>query len=283
MRRDCFVAFSWILLFGGCSSYAFSQGALQHRRDGITVSSATETLVVDALRADVVRVRMYPVGHPAEDASWAVLPEARMAHISVTATDSGFKTPSLVVSVSPDLRVTVSDLAGNPLQRDASPPVRDGEGFRVTKQKTFDDHFFGLGDKPGPLDRAGEAFVMWNTDNFGWQESTDPIYKSIPFFLEMHGGRTIGVLFDNTFRSFFDFGRERTDRYTFGAPGGSLDYYVIYGPEPKQVLAAYAWLTGPTPLPPMWALGYQQSRYTYTPRAKVEEIASRLRCGQDPE
>ncbi len=42
---------------------------------------------------------------------------------------------------------------------------------------------------------------MWNTDHFAWVESTDPIYKSIPFYLEMSGGRTIGVLFDNTFRT----------------------------------------------------------------------------------
>jgi alpha-glucosidase (family GH31 glycosyl hydrolase) len=64
-----------------------------------------------------------------------------------------------------------------------------------------------LGDKPGPLDRAGQAFTMWNTDAFGWQESTDPIYKSIPFFLNVNHGRTLGVFLDNTWRTNFDFGR----------------------------------------------------------------------------
>ena len=278
------------LLLAGCNYPASSQqttpdatpGILQHTSDGVELSSATDTLHIDALRSDVLRVRMYPLGHPAEDASWAVLPQARTTHVEVTSTVSGFKTSSLIVTVTPDLKVTVTDLAGHVLQSDAAPVVHDGTGFRFTKQKTADDHFFGLGDKPGPLDRAGESFVMWNTDNFGWQESTDPIYKSIPFFLEMHGGRTIGVLFDNTFRTFFDFGHERTDRYTFSAPAGPLDYYVLYGPEPKQVVESYAWLTGPTPLPPLWALGYQQSRYSYTPRAKVEEIAARLRGDHIP-
>src|SRR2546421_1881399 len=37
--------------------------------------------------------------------------------------------------------------------------------FHIYKQKFVDSHFFGLGDKPGPLDRAGEAFTMWNTDS----------------------------------------------------------------------------------------------------------------------
>ena len=74
------------------------------------------------------------------------------------------------------------------LQKDAEPIARHGEDFRTYKQLTTDDHFFGLGDKPGPMDRAGGAFTMWNTDYFGWQESADPIYKSIPFFLQVRQG-----------------------------------------------------------------------------------------------
>ncbi len=255
---------------------------LQHTPSGMEASSAAYTLRVDALRPDVLRVRLYPLGHPAEDASWAVLPAARTAHSPVMVELNGFSTSALHVSVSPDLMLTVTDLAGNLLQRDSAPPKWEGASFEVSKQKTPEDHFFGLGDKPGPLDRAGQSFVMWNTDNFGWQESSDPIYKSIPFFLDLHAGRALGVLFDNTYRTFFDFGHERPDRYTFSAPAGPLDYYLLYGPEPKQVVETYAWLTGPSPLPPVWALGYQQSRYSYTPRARVEEVASRLRADRIP-
>ncbi|SNT42786.1 alpha-glucosidase [Granulicella rosea] len=261
---------------------AFAQQALDHTATGVQASSGARTLRVDALRPDVLRVRLFPLGQPKEDASWAVLEAARTAHAAVTSTGDGFTTSALRVIVGPDLRLKVTDLAGNVLQEDAAPVSFDGAGFKVSKQKSPEDHFFGLGDKPGPLDRAGQSFVMWNTDNFGWQESTDPIYKSIPFFLDMHSGRALGVLFDNTFRSYFDFGHERTDRYAFSAPDGPLDYYLLYGPEPKQVIETYAWLTGPTPLPPMWALGYQQSRYSYTPRARVEEVAAKLRADHIP-
>ena len=109
----------------------------------------------------------------------------------------------------------------------------EGDKFTVIKQGSWSDHFFGLGDKPGPLDRKVEAFTMWNTDSFGWQESTDPIYKSIPFFIEMNQGRALGVFLDNTWRTNFDFGRADPNRYTFGAMNGPLDYYLLYGPEPK--------------------------------------------------
>ncbi len=271
-----------------CTFCAFTLSAqsavsgLTHSATGLSLSSADRVLLVDALRPDALRVRLYPVGHPAEDASWAVLPGARTSHSPVVAEPAGFSTSALRVTVTADLRLTVTDLAGNILQQDAAPVAYDGKGFKVTKVNTPADHFFGLGDKPGPLDRAGQSFVMWNTDNFGWQESTDPIYKSVPFFLNVHAGRTLGVFLDNTFRTFFDFGHERPDRYTFAAPDGPLDYYLLYGPEPKKVVEAYAWLTGPTPLPPLWALGYQQSRYSYYPQTRVEEVAARLRADRIP-
>jgi alpha-glucosidase len=257
-----------------------------HTASGIELSTTTLTLRVDALRPDVLRIRIFPNSRIPEDASWAVLPEARTARIPVTPEATGFRTSALRVAVTPDLRLTTSDLNGNVLQSDALPTSFSGNsedaGFVITKIKFPEDHFFGLGDKPGPLDRAGQSFTLWNTDSFGWQESTDPIYKSIPFFLEMHAGRTIGVLFDNTFRTNFDFGHQRPDRYTFSAPAGPLDYYILYGPEPKHVIETYAWLTGPTPLPPLWSLGYQQSRYSYTPRSQVEDIATHLRRDKIP-
>lgn len=284
LRRN--VLRSLFILLGCTMAPALLQAqnlpAAAHTSSGIELSDSTLTLRIDALRSDVLRVRIYPIGQPAEDASWAVLPASRTSRIAVTSEPDGFSTSDLRVAVTPDLRLTISDLAGHVLQSDALPVNWTPQGFTVTKSKPFDDHFFGLGDKPGPLDRNGEAFTMWNTDSFGWQESTDPIYKSIPFFLEMHSGRTIGVLFDNTFRTFFDFGRKDPYQYTFSAPSGPLDYYVLYGPEPKHVVETYAWLTGPTPLPPLWSLGFQQSRYSYYPQSQVEDIAAHLRRDNIP-
>jgi alpha-glucosidase len=240
------------------------------------------TIRVTALRDDVLRVRASKGGDFGEDASWAVLPGPRTSTVEVIAEDGGFKTKALRVSFDKTMRLTVSDLSGHVLQQDERPVEYHGASFRVYKSMVPAEHFFGLGDKVGPLDRRGQAFVDWNSDSFGWQESTDPIYKSIPFFLSWNEGRVLGVLFDNTWRASFDFGKEFAEMYSFGAPGGPLDYYLIYGPTPRRVVEGYAWLTGPTPLPPLWSLGYQQSRYSYYPEARVREIASRLRSDRIP-
>ena len=75
--------------------------------------------------------------------------------------------------------------------------------------------------------------------------------------------RSYGLFLDNTWRTWFDFGKQARDTYSFGAEGGPLDYYLLYGPTPKQVVEGYAYLTGTPPLPPLWTLGFQQSRYSY--------------------
>jgi alpha-glucosidase len=254
--------------------------------NGIQIRTQDVILQITALRDDVLRVRATNNGRLPEDASWAVLSSARIASVTTTpeiaSGKMGFHTASLRVTCDTELRLTISDLTGKILQHDARPIAWQGRSFRIYKQKFEDSHFFGLGDKPGSFDRAGQAFTMWNSDSFGWQESTDPIYKSIPYFIDYREGRALGVLFDNTWRTFFDFGREVPGQYSFGAPNGPVDYYLMYGPDPKRVVETYAWLTGPTPLPPLWSLGFQQSRYSYYPKSRVLEIANHLRADHIP-
>ncbi len=259
--------------------------------NGVEVTAGGVTMRVTALRDDVLRVTAAAHGAALpEDASWAVLAGARSASVVVSPLaeskgETGFRTAAMTVRIGPDLRLRVTDPGGEPLLEEAEPVAwggADGTRFRVRLQKHDDDHFFGLGDKPGPLDRAGEAFVMWNTDAYGWQESSDPTYHDISFFLNLRAGRATGVLFDNTYRTFFDFGREDVHQYSFGAPDGPVTYYVLAGPEPKHVVESYAWLTGPTPLPPRWALGFQQSRDTYQPASRLMAVARRLRSDRVP-
>jgi alpha-glucosidase len=63
---------------------------------------------------------------------------------------------------------------------------------------------------------------------------------------------------------------------------GPIDYYIFAGPDPKAVLEEYGWLTGTPPLPPLWAFGFQQSRYGYKSDAEIREVAERLRHDHIP-
>jgi alpha-glucosidase len=168
------------------------------------------------------------------------------------------------------------------LRQDVEPLRFEGNGFHLSESMPADEHYFGLGDKTGAFDHRGAAFRLWNTDAYGWQESTDPLYKSIPFYLTYRAGVSLGVLVDNTWPSSFDFGKTLGDITQYRAEGGPVDMYVLYGPSAKEVLKSYAWLTGPTPLPPLWTLGFQQSRYSYMTQAEVMRVADRLRKDRIP-
>jgi len=255
--------------------------------NGIDLQHGEARMQIVALRENVVRIRVSLSKELPEDASWAVLKEAKQSTVAVTPDNTpgavGFRTQALRVSVNRQtFAMTIADPDGNVLQQDALPTEFHGDSFRVYKTMPQDEHYFGLGDKPGPLDRRGQAFTMWNTDAYGFQESTDPIYKTIPYFMTFRAGRALGVFIDNTWRSSFDFGKQIPNTYSFGATNGPLDYYVFYGPTPKQVVETYSWLTGTMSLPPLWSLGFQQSRYSYTPQSRVIEIADHLRADHIP-
>ena len=246
----------WVRTLVFCALYCLPSPALfaQPVRwvslpNGIDIRASNLREQITALRDDVLRERVARNGELPEDASWAVLPEVRIQPFTVKpeieAGSAGFRTSALRVVVDrKTLRIKILDLAGNVLNEDARPSQFEGGSFRVYKTMPADEHYFGLGDKTGPLDRRDQAFSLWNTDAYRFQESTDPIYKSIPFFMTFRAGHSTGVLFDNTWRSSFDFGKTEPGVYSFGAVDGPLNYYFIYGPSPRQVVESYAWLTG---------------------------------------
>ncbi|MBP6641035.1 MAG: glycoside hydrolase family 31, partial [Bacteroidia bacterium] len=61
-------------------------------------------------------------------------------------------------------------------------------GQEVSVYKTLQpgERFLGLGEKTGPLDKRGRAYVNNNTDHFGYGPDSDPLYASIPFFIGVH-------------------------------------------------------------------------------------------------
>jgi alpha-glucosidase len=256
---------------------------------GVTLRTAAGAVSLTAVSDSVFRVRASRDGAFAKDFSWAVAPRANAPAGALTVKDEGpavlAATPQVHVRIRKDpLGVAFLDASDEVISDDdpRHPPSLTTQGFRVSKIMPDDERYYGLGDKGGALDRRGRAFTNWNVDAFGWQESTDPLYKSIPFFVGLRKGKAYGLFLDNTWRTWFDFGKSTRETYSFGSDGGELDYYFIAGPHPKSVLQRYADLTGRTPLPPLWALGFQQCRYSYYPEARVYEVAQTFRKKRIP-
>ncbi|NOT48474.1 MAG: DUF4968 domain-containing protein [Acidobacteria bacterium] len=251
---------------------------------------------VEFFDLDVVRVRVAPSGKFERDFSYSfdTSVERKPADAKVTQTKTQIVLTStsgskVVINKTP-LRITMFDAAGAEIVKDGSEPVRFNKAtgeFAATKFRSSEvETYYGFGEKAFiEMSRNGKYIVNWNTDTFAYPIGTDPIYQSIPFFYALSDGKAYGLFFNNTFRSFFDMGKTSPDKYSFGANGGELDYFVFTGGRersPKKVLEDYTRLTGRTPLPPVWALGNQQSRWSYFPEKRVREIADGFRKNKIP-
>ncbi|MEW6702342.1 MAG: glycoside hydrolase family 31 protein, partial [Bacteroidota bacterium] len=153
----------------------------------------------------------------------------------------------------------------------------DNDEVRSFKKLFKDEKFFGLGEKSDDLIKNGKQYTLWNTDFPAYTSKQDQLYQSIPFFIGLRNSKAYGIFFDNTHKSYFNFGASNNRFYWFGADKGEMDYYFINGPEIKRVISDYTKLTGRMELPPIWSLGYQQSRWSYYPESKVRSIAKNFR------
>jgi len=125
------------------------------------------------------------------------------------------------------------------------------------------DQYFGLGDKTGPLNKAGRRFRTRQLDALGYNgETSDPLYKHWPFFLgrRANTGSTYGIYYDTLAECAFDFGQEFDNYHDFyratEVHDGDLDYYVLAGPDVPAALSRFMQLIGGTAFPPRWSLGY---------------------------
>ncbi|HEU5397493.1 MAG TPA: TIM-barrel domain-containing protein, partial [Verrucomicrobiae bacterium] len=242
---------------------------------------------------DVIRVRFTTAQSFGRDHSYAVVNQdlgASDAKADIGSSSTTLTTRSLKVVIQhAPLRISFQNSAGQIL--DADDPGQgislSGPEYRVAQTLHNDDHVYGFGEKTGRLDKrgwrlGGYNYVMWNSDTPAYDASTDPLYVSVPFFMVVRQGQAHGIFLDDTWRTSFDVGRERPDLLTFGADGGDLNYYFINGPDPKKVVERYTALTGHMPLPPRWALGYNQCRWSYYPEARVRLLADTFRVKKVP-
>jgi alpha-glucosidase len=153
--------------------------------------------------------------------------------------------------------------------------------------------YWGFGEKTGPLDKCGLSYTMRARD-MPVRSGLDPLYAAIPFFMWSRPAwkasgtsaasskkaldtspayLTSGCLLECFAPSHFDIARSFKDRVVISTEGWGIDLTLFSGPTPKDVLERYCTRTGLAPMPPLWALGYHQSRWSYETEQKIFEVA----------
>ncbi|MFC3799509.1 glycoside hydrolase family 31 protein [Cohnella sp. GCM10012308] len=192
--------------------------------------------------------------------------------------------PALTVVVhKANARIDFYDAGGELISREQElyRAGRGEYGFRKAMEK--DSHIYGLGEKTSFLDKKGEKYDMWNSDVFDPHvPEIECLYVSIPFLVHFRYDRpAYGIFLDNPGRSTFDM-HTSDIAYTVQVHAGTIDYYFVYGPELKDVVQRYTGLTGRMDLPPAWAIGYHQSRYSYMDQEEVMMLARNFRSKNIP-
>ena len=168
--------------------------------------------------------------------------------------------------------ISFRDLDGNIINEDFQPSFKDEKGNVYISKVNDCLAYYGLGEKGGDLNKKGCYTENFNTDDPETDDDSVTYYKTIPFYVALKEEATYGIFFDNSFRSYFDMGKEMGDRIFFGAIGGQIQYYFIPGENIKEVVKNYTALTGRMEMPPLWSLGYQQCRFSYFSQEEVREL-----------
>lgn len=163
--------------------------------------------------------------------------------------------------------------------------LEEAEGeLRLRMRALPGERYAGLGEKVGFLDHRGKRLEEWCRDVLPHLPDTDPLYQAIPFLMVLRpvgveAARSVGLFLASTWRTSFDLAARDPEAVRLGvdARAGGLELWLVAGPEPARVLERYSELTGRMPLPPLWALGYHQSRYSYASEAEVRELAAGFR------
>lgn len=251
------------------------------------------TLRIHILTGSIVRFRYSPDGAFGHDASYALTPDFQADKVVVTLNENS----NDYVLVSEQLQVVVTKLGMRVRIYDLDDHIlcEDEQGFsakrtvmrgwcelKMEKKCQRKEVFMGLGDKTCPTNLAGKQFENWCTDSYAFGRDHNAMYRAVPFYYALHQGVAYGILFDNTYRTHFDFNSDDSGATRFYAEGGEMNYYFIHGPELDEVARRYARLTGVHELPPLWSLGYHQCRWSYYPERQVREIADRFRAESIP-
>lgn len=265
------------------------------------VGERGERFCVSVLENDLMRVQMFPEGMPRLDRTWTVVGKDGDVPREGRARDdlSRFTLPTFTQQLSDasiriettqlclditlnELMLSWSDQRGNTFAADLNEGAyaydRAGRAIWHYMERRLDEHYYGFGERSGPLDKVGTRMRMLNLDSLGYDaEKTDPLYKHFPFYITFIPDLDIayGLFYDNLATTTFDLGRELDayhGRYRYyQADDGDIDLYFIYGPTIAEVVQKFSALIGRIVLPPRWSLGYLASTMTYTESDDAQE------------
>jgi len=244
----------------------------------------TEKMRIEALGPHVARVWVSRSGNFARATSAAL--ETAPAERGPLSVLRDKKTVAVDIG-SMTVRVNIRDLSFGVEAEDGAPvlagaeislPKGEDAPWRLSYKIAPEEKLFGLGQdnhNNGRLNRRGVIRDLWE----GQQINSGNVTAQYPVPLLLSSGakgHSYGLFIDNVHRMVFDLAKSKADTVRCDAAGGEADFYIIDGPKLSDLVERYTALTGRAPLPPLWALGYWQSKCTYWDWNALDEAYKQL-------
>ena len=258
---------------------------------GIEGKTATAIFDVHAYSDHIIRVRVSK-NSLFNNFSYALADNQIPSFNDITVQDKGaiisLSTNAIDVEIEklPAFRVIFKNKNGKVINEDVK-----GDGFGTTfigdkvgvyKKLQNGERFVGMGEALGNLDKKGTGITFNNTDTYKYGDPRLSMYVSVPFYIGIHHQEVYGMFYNNSYKSFFNFGLSTPDFTFVNMEGGDADYFFMYDESVGKIIEHYTSLTGRIQLPPAWGIGYHQSRCSYYPQEKVEWIAATFRKKKIP-
>ncbi|MHA1303314.1 MAG: TIM-barrel domain-containing protein, partial [Candidatus Heimdallarchaeaceae archaeon] len=262
--------------------------SLNHLKNKVSFALSKGEMIISYIQPDIVQIqasrRLSSI-----PSSWAIEKELEsFENIRVKENKEKFvisplSTEEQGLSIAIDKQTSClkfKNLSGIILNSESS-PCSTSEGWYMVEREAGDEseHYYGLGENTGSLDKRGQIVSFWNTDSIPYNNKDTNLYQSQPVQVVVReNGFCYAVVYDNPHKAQIKIKRKGEKYFTsYYVAGGGIKYYVLLGKSIPDLFSKLTYLLGKAPLPPIAALGHHQSRWSYMNEEEVRTLAKTFR------
>ncbi len=148
---------------------------------------------------------------------------------------------------------------------------KTGKVTEIKISLKLDDHIYGLGEKPGKIERKRSIHSIYSMDAWNYNRKLKEIYSSFPSFTIVSAG-ILEVFVNCGSEITFDFGVSDYNHIIIRIAAEDFEFFMRSAESFDEIMEWHSSLTGKPLKFPDWALGHQASRWSYYPESMVEKI-----------
>lgn len=244
--------------------------SIKQTKTGIRIQTTDGDVMINPLSEHSIQVEFLPKNHINPPSYSLAIPSPNMNTFTS-------ETPEMIIWGADDLVLNIQKspftitytYKNKPLLSEETGFYDNGswKGFRFKLGEG--EMITGGGSRAGGINRRGKRFPLYNKASYGYEESADQMYYSMPVVLS---NRKYMLVFDNGAKGYMDIGADEKDVLEFGAVGGRMSYYIVADDDWEGLAENFTELTGRQPMPPRWAFGNIASRMGYHSQKEVESV-----------